>query len=180
MLSGLPCGVIYGSRRMAAGYAFDRPPVHQHVLGRFARGRHFRRALDVGCGAGLSATALAPFADTVIAIEPVRAMLAYRVGRAHYVVAQGEQLPFAVGSFDLVTAAGAVNYMDRPRFIAEAERVLRPNGTLLVYDFDQGRSSLKDDRLAGSTRSSGVTRRRRIMTSTSLFPWISTGTCAMP
>ena len=52
---------VYDSERLAAAYAFDRPPVHQHILRSARLPRQANRALDVGCGAGLSTAALAPW-----------------------------------------------------------------------------------------------------------------------
>jgi predicted TPR repeat methyltransferase len=51
---------VYDSERLAAAYAVDRPPVHQHILRAGRLVRRAERALDVGCGAGLSTAALAP------------------------------------------------------------------------------------------------------------------------
>ncbi len=128
---------VYGSAQ-AAGYAFDRPPIHQHQVARFAaRGR----VLDVGCGAGLSAAALHGHADVVVGLEPQAGMLAYRqqvAPHAHFVVGRAEQLPFADTTFDMITAAGSLNYVDLELFFAEAKRVLRPGGVIVVYDFWPG------------------------------------------
>jgi ubiquinone/menaquinone biosynthesis C-methylase UbiE len=44
-------------------------------------------------------------------------------------------LPFEAASFDLVTTARTLHHVPRPeRLIAEAVRVLRPGGTMLVVD----------------------------------------------
>ena len=57
----MPSESIYESLRLAAGYAYDRPPVHRCIIQRAGEylgitgGR--QRALDVGCGAGLSTAA---------------------------------------------------------------------------------------------------------------------------
>lgn len=49
-----------------------------------------------------------------------------------------EQLPFREGSFDLVIAAfGVRNFGHIPTGLAEAWRVLRPGGELLVLDFSE-------------------------------------------
>jgi predicted TPR repeat methyltransferase len=50
---------VYDSERLAAGYAFDRPPVHEQILRSARLDRQADQALDVGCGAGLSTAALA-------------------------------------------------------------------------------------------------------------------------
>jgi predicted TPR repeat methyltransferase len=69
---------VYDSERLAAAYAFDRPPVHEEILRSARLVRQADRALDVGCGAGLSTAALAPLARQVTGLEPVPAMLAHR------------------------------------------------------------------------------------------------------
>jgi SAM-dependent methyltransferase len=142
---------VYDSERLAAAYAFDRPPVHEQILRSARRAGHADRALDVGCGAGLSTAALAPLARQVTGLEPVPAMLAHRravAPHAGFVIGQAERLPFAAGSFDLVTAAGSLNYADLPLALAEIARVLRPDGTFLLYDFSVGRRSVSGGELA--------------------------------
>jgi SAM-dependent methyltransferase len=137
---------VYDSLRMAAGYAFNRPPVHPHVVR--AIGEHLQlahrvnRALDVGCGAGLSTAALDPLARTVVGLEPVPIMLRHVravAPRAAFVVGQAEQLPFQAETFDLVTAAGSLNYVDLSLFLPEVARVLVPAGVFAIYDFSAGR-----------------------------------------
>src|SRR4051812_40844751 len=143
----LPSGDIYHSARLAAGYAFAQPPVHPRVVERILAhvtlsDRHIERALDVGCGAGLSTAALTRFAGVVVGMEPAAPMLVHRravAPAAAFVVGQAEHLPFTAGSFDLVTAAGALNYADRERSLAEIARVLAPRGVLAIYDFSGGR-----------------------------------------
>ena len=139
---------IYDSARLASGYAFSRPPVHPLVIQRIEAHptlaeRSIARALDVGCGAGRSTAALTAIARTVIGVEPAAAMLVHRgavAPAASFVVGRAEDLPFANASFDLVTAAGSLNYTDRDRSLAEIARVLAPGGVLAIYDFSSGRS----------------------------------------
>ena len=69
---------VYDSERLAAAYAADRPPVHEHILRSARLVGQADRALDVGCGAGLSTAALAPLARRVSGLEPIPAMLAHR------------------------------------------------------------------------------------------------------
>jgi SAM-dependent methyltransferase len=137
---------VYDSLRMATGYAFDRPPVHPHVVR--AIGEHLRlarrvtRALDVGCGAGVSTAALEPLARTAVGLDPVPNMLRHASAvapHAAFVVGQAERLPFQAGTFDLVTAAGSLNYVDLALFLPDVARVLVPAGVLAIYDFSAGR-----------------------------------------
>jgi SAM-dependent methyltransferase len=123
---------------MAAGYARFRPPVHRKILElALGPGTAFQRALDVGCGAGVSTHALAGFADFAVGMEPVASMLP---GNPGYFAGAAEAIPVHAGSIDLITAAGSLNYADLDLFFLEAARVLRADGRLLVYDFEPGRS----------------------------------------
>lgn len=145
---------IYDSTRLAAGYAYHRPPVHQFIIKRI--GEHLRlagklpNALDLGCGAGLSTAALEPLVESVIGVEPEPAMLAFSkivAPKSAFLVGQTERLPLANRCFDLITAAGSINYADRDLFFPEVERVLTADGTLVIYDFSAGCRCAGDDRL---------------------------------
>lgn len=46
-----------------------------------------------------------------------------------------EELPFADTSVDLVTAMSAFHWFDRPRFLQEACRVLKPGGCLALLSY---------------------------------------------
>ena len=125
---------------MAAGYTQFRPPVHRKILQRaLAPGPAVPRVLDVGCGAGLSTQALADFADIVIGMEPVAAMLPKK---PNFFAGVAEAIPVVSDSIDLITAAGSLNYADLSLFFPEAARILRAGGLLVVYDFEPGRSFL--------------------------------------
>ena len=136
---------VYDSERLAAAYAFDRPSVHEQFVRSAGLSEQAGRALDVGCGAGLSTAALVPLARHVIGLEPVPAMLAHRrtiAPQAMFVIAEAERLPFAGASFDLVAAAGSLNYAHLPSSFGEVARVLTPGGTFLLYDFSPPRRSV--------------------------------------
>ncbi len=145
---------VYQSARLARGYAYDRPPVHREIIARLRQHLHLTerlpRALDIGCGAGRSTAALETVADCVVGIEPVAPMLQFRAAvttTAHFAVAHAEHLPFAAQSFDLLTAAGSLNYADLALFLPEVARVLNANGVLAIYDFSEGRRLRADARL---------------------------------
>jgi ubiquinone/menaquinone biosynthesis C-methylase UbiE len=147
-------GDIYVSERLAHGYAFHRPPVHPKVLELVAEDLGIRaphgRGLDVGCGAGLSTAALARLVRVSVGFDPNEDMLVHRravAPSASFVVAKAEAPPFADNSFELMTAAGALNYVDLSRFLPEAARLLVPGGSLVVYDFSSGRRLPGDPRL---------------------------------
>ena len=100
--------------------------------------------LDVGSGPGLLAAEIAERiapSGSVAGIDPSPSMLAICAPRASASVtfAPGEAtaLPFADTSFDALTATQVYEYVpDMPAALAEARRVLRPGGRLLVLDTD--------------------------------------------
>jgi SAM-dependent methyltransferase len=125
---------------VGARYARGRPDVHTAVAGRIrervAPRGPLARALDVGCGTGLSTRALALLAESVVGVDPAAPMLAHTKhhARVRYVRGVAEALPLAAGAFDLVAVACALHWCDHDAFAAEARRVLRPGGWLVVYD----------------------------------------------
>lgn len=94
--------------------------------------------LELGCGTGRLAAALAERAVArVWAIEP-SAEMAAAAGAAGVTVKQAaaERLPFKDGWFERVVARMVVHLLDRPRAFAEARRVLGPDGRIVVASMD--------------------------------------------
>jgi SAM-dependent methyltransferase len=135
----------FAGEAMAIGYAKSRPDVHARILERVKKAlgdRRFGRALDVGCGAGISTRAARILADVCIGADAVERMVRYggeTAPGAAFMVARGEALPVRAQSVDLITAAGSLNYMPLAPFLQEAARVSRAGGMLVVYDFSTGR-----------------------------------------
>ncbi len=99
--------------------------------------------LDVATGGGHTALKFAPHVARVVASDLTPNMLAaaekFITSKAMHNVdfreADAENLPFEAGQFDLVTCRIAPHHFpDVPRFVAEAMRVLKPGGLLLVQD----------------------------------------------
>ena len=94
------------------------------------------RLLDIGCGTGFVIELLADTFDEIDGIDPTRAMLdQVDVSAGNITLHEGtaEALPFADGSFDLVTAYSVFHHLaDHRPALAEAARVLRPGGMLYV------------------------------------------------
>ncbi len=93
--------------------------------------------LEVACGAGQGLGLLLQKAKTVVAgdYSPEVLETAKRAfgNRLPLSVFGAEELPFANASFDVILMFEALYYVPSPdRFFAEAQRVLRPGGMLLV------------------------------------------------
>src|SRR5216683_1197144 len=100
--------------------------------------------LDIGTGTGRMIEILGPRVVHALGIDQSREMLAVarvnleRAGLGNSIVRLGDmyQLPLADASFYAVVIHQVLHYADRPAAaIAEAARVLRPNGVLVVVDF---------------------------------------------
>jgi SAM-dependent methyltransferase len=137
---------LFASAEMARGYAAARPAVHglilQEVWQALGPGARAERALDVGCGSGLSTRELLPVCGRCFGVEPAVSMLqlAREVAPgAGFVAGGAERLPFSSGVFGLITAAGSLNFCDVEGAFPELLRVLEPGGRLVVYDFSPGR-----------------------------------------
>ena len=106
--------------------------------------RPFDSLLDLGTGTGRLLELFAPLYARAIGLDASSDMLAVaranldRAGIANAQVRLGDinHLPFVRNSFDVVTVHQVLHYLDEPeRAIAEAARVLRPGGRLLIVDF---------------------------------------------
>jgi ubiquinone/menaquinone biosynthesis C-methylase UbiE len=92
--------------------------------------------LDVGCGTGRAAAALAERGSRVWGVEPEPEMAALARERLSTVkVAPAERLPFKDGWFDRVLMWLVVHLVDRPRAFAEVARVLAPDGRFVIATF---------------------------------------------
>ena len=95
------------------------------------------RILEVGCGTGFWLSSFGD-RDKVYGIDVSQAMLSKAKARhADLIRGTAEQLPFPHASFDLVYCVNAFHHFpEKEPFIREAERTLRPNGTLAIIGMD--------------------------------------------
>ncbi|MCL2091915.1 MAG: methyltransferase domain-containing protein [Micrococcales bacterium] len=96
------------------------------------------RVLDVGCGTGRLLSLLAERGAVGSGVEIAPEMVAVaRRANPQMDIRQGtaEDLPFADATSDLVVTCLAYHHLDAPeRFLAEAARVLVPQGRLVVAE----------------------------------------------
>jgi SAM-dependent methyltransferase len=97
------------------------------------------RLLDVGCGSGLALRLAADRGASVTGLDASSGLLEHarrRVPGAPLVQGELEQLPFADGSFDVVTGFNSFQYAAQPAVaLAEAARVLAPGGRVLYLNW---------------------------------------------
>ncbi|AWN36420.1 class I SAM-dependent methyltransferase [Methylobacterium radiodurans] len=97
-----------------------------------------RRILDIGCGPGVLAKALAARGAAVTGIDPGEAAIrdaAARAPGARFERASAEALPFAAASFDGAVILNALHHVPDPAAaLAEAARVVGPGCPVVVVE----------------------------------------------
>ena len=100
-----------------------------------------KRALDYGCGHGMAAVVLARRGAAVTAFDLSPGYVREAEERAaangvavRFAVADGERLPFADGSFDVVWGNAVLHHLDLARAGAELRRVLAPGGVAVFCE----------------------------------------------
>ncbi|XP_028993260.1 putative methyltransferase DDB_G0268948 [Betta splendens] len=137
---------LFESREHAADYWKYRLCPSDRLIQRMIdfldtrKGRPFDLALDVGCGSGQGSVLLAKHFTSVVATDVSRAQLEEALLHANrpnitYKQCAAEELPLDDGSVDLVAAMSAFHWFDRPRFLREAHRVLKPRGCLALLNY---------------------------------------------
>ena len=101
------------------------------------------RALDLGTGTGTIARGLALRRCDVVGLDRSEPLMeqARQLDReagvaVNYVVAPAEQTGLPAASFDLVAAGQCWHWFDRSRAAAEARRLLKAGGRLVIGHFD--------------------------------------------
>jgi len=130
-------GVLWGGA--AADWASIQEgtclPVYEAVLERTQVGPGVRY-LDLVCGAGMAAQRAFGLGATVAGLDAAESLVAIarsRVPGGDFRVGELEELPYGDGSFDVVTGFNSFQYAARPvAALAEARRVTRPGGTVVV------------------------------------------------
>jgi len=126
------------NQAIAFHYSSYRPPLHGMILEHvFSNKEVFSKGLDVGCGTGYSAVALAKYCLHVYGVEPGQSMLeeAKPYKNITYQQGTGEKLPLTDKSVDVVTFAGSLYYTKSDLLIKELKRVCRKPALVIPYDF---------------------------------------------
>ena len=127
------------NQAVAEHYAAYRPPLHKIILGKLIpSGQQFEAGLDIGCGTGYSSIALSNYCDHVTGIDPSSSMIDQAIQHPSISYLQGDEnrlTELRPESIDVVTFAGSLYYAKNDKLYHELQRLLRPRGQLLIYDF---------------------------------------------
>jgi SAM-dependent methyltransferase len=95
--------------------------------------------IDLGTGPGLLALGFAPYVGRITAVDPEPGMIAAaraaaaRAGQAVTLIeGKAETVADDIGCFDVVTIGRALHWMDRDAVLARLERLVAPDGVILV------------------------------------------------
>jgi SAM-dependent methyltransferase len=126
--------------KAAASYAENRPSYPPALLDAIEeladRPLKGTRVADIGAGTGLATALLHARGARVIAVEPGPGMASqFRLGLPDVplVLGDGNNLPLASQSIDILTYAQAWHWTEPGKSVPEALRVLRPGGALALW-----------------------------------------------
>jgi SAM-dependent methyltransferase len=123
---------------IATHYSSYRPPLHQMILQKALSSEEpFDAGLDVGCGTGYSAVALADHCQRVYGVDPSQSMLDRAINhpKITYLKGTGGNIPLPDHSVDVVTFAGSLFYAKSDALTEEMMRVCRSRALAIPYDF---------------------------------------------
>lgn len=130
----------FESKYTAERYAKGRPYFHSNTIERIKvflqLNKKLGQALDIACGTGLSTQALLDIAQRVYGTDTSEEMLrlARHPDKINYSIAVAEQQPFPDQAFDLITVCSGVHWFNIDAFLAEACRIVKSQGWLILYD----------------------------------------------
>lgn len=132
----------FDCKRIAQGYK-DRPFLHGQVMEQLQKEWHvtcFQNGLDVGCGAGLSTKALQGICDKVTGTDISEEMILvakemYPEDTYTFFACPAEQTPEPEAKYDIVTAAGMVQWVEQDKFLENLSQIMEKGGLLFIYDF---------------------------------------------
>lgn len=134
----------FDDKRIASGYAKDRPFLHSRVMELLKKDmniqENFAKGLDVGCGAGLSSKALKMICDRVTGTDISGEMIdvasaLYQNPPYDFFQSSAEEIKAPKDTFDIVTAAGVIGWVEEEKFLSNLSKIMKNNGVLIIYDF---------------------------------------------
>jgi SAM-dependent methyltransferase len=175
------------TRRTADSFGFEWTTFHdnnaedeafwlRHSQGLDLTGRDAQTALDAGCGKGRYTRFIAPHVGRLVALDASLAVEAAaknldELGNVGVVRADLRSVPFAPGSFDLVSSIGVLHHLADPADgFQRLARLVRPGGTMFVYLYS--RASTPGVRAAG-LRAADALRAATVRLPHTALRWLS-------
>ncbi|KAM9986980.1 hypothetical protein ACTFIY_011384 [Dictyostelium cf. discoideum] len=95
-------------------------------------------AIDIGAGSGQATVKLAKYFKKVIGFDQSenQLKLAEKADNVEYRLSAAEKIDLPSGSVDLITVATAAHWFDLPVFYEESKRLLRENGSLIIWCYN--------------------------------------------
>ena len=121
-------------------YVAARLQYDQRLLDWLVRdtGAGCKRVLDLGCGPGFIANAVAPHVAEVLGLDPspnmIDAARAHAAPNARFAVGSSEDLSAVQAPVQLVTIGRAFHWMDRPRTLADLDTLIAPGGAIALLN----------------------------------------------
>ncbi|KYQ96855.1 putative SAM dependent methyltransferase [Tieghemostelium lacteum] len=93
--------------------------------------------VDVACGSGQASIGMSKLFKKVIGLEPSEGQLknAIECPNVEYRQSTAESINLPNESVDCITVATAIHWFDIPKFFSEADRLLRPGGSLCIWSY---------------------------------------------
>lgn len=136
-----PDDLFEGAAYYFARYQADYPAtMFEFLAGNYLVDPSADDLLDLGCGTGQFAVPLSKFARHVVAVDPDSGMIAEarRLAEANdaanisFLSGRSEELLPELGSFSLVTIAGAFHWMDRETVLAKLSAKVSDQGAIAI------------------------------------------------
>lgn len=130
----------FDPKNTADRYAKGRPKFHSVTISRVKEelklNDKLEQGLDVACGTGLSSNALLGIAKIVYGTDSSEEMLNNAISKdlINYSISTAENQPFLDNEFDIITVCSGIHWFDINKFLAEANRLLKDNSHLVIYD----------------------------------------------
>lgn len=155
------------SRLRSELYALiGRNPKSNRLVPSIADLKPSHAVLDIGCGPGVAVRTAAPLVARAVGADRSAAMIeiaqrrSQSLANVEFAIGGAEELPFPDAAFDRVwTIHSFHHWEDQSQGLAEALRVLRSGGRLLIVEAEtkghHGLSRAGADELAGTLRAIG-------------------------
>ncbi|GAM26236.1 hypothetical protein SAMD00019534_094110, partial [Acytostelium subglobosum LB1] len=122
------------------------PPELFEVLKKHTANTPRKLAFDIGCGTGQATVEIAKFFEKVIGFDPSAGQIGSAVSdssNVEYKVSPAECIDYDGPKADLITVAQAAHWFDLPKFFGEVNRLLQPDGSLIIWCY--GTCSITDN-----------------------------------